>query len=257
MSNDLEAAISRLCLAFPGAEESISHGSLTYRVNGGRVFATYVVNHHGDGRIALWLSTPADLQDACVRAEPEYFFVPPYVGVKGWLGVRLDADLEWERIAPLVREAYERVAPARQRARLTATPAVPAPRRRVTLAEVDPRNTPRAKQVLASMREICLALPETSEHTQFGHPVWRAGRKVFAQACCYEGKWHVSFWVGVEAQLIYTVNPRYSIPPYMGHNGWIALDVSKRHTDKELRPLALQSYQHFALKRMLEKLPSS
>ena len=76
---------------------------------GAKIFATYAVNHHGDGRIALWLNTPEGMQDAHVHAEPKYFFVPPYVGPSGWLGVRLDAGLAWKRVAPIVRAAYERV----------------------------------------------------------------------------------------------------------------------------------------------------
>ena len=70
--------------------------------------------------------------------------------------------------------------------------------------------------------KICLALPDTSEGVQFGQPVWRAGKKVFAQAYCYDEVVARSFWVGVHAQLLMTDDPRYSIPPYMGHNGWIA-----------------------------------
>jgi predicted DNA-binding protein (MmcQ/YjbR family) len=106
------------------------------------------------------------------------------------------------------------------------------------------------------MRKICLALPDTSEGLQFGQPVWRAGKKVFAQAHCYDERWRVSFWVGVHAQLLMTDDPRYTIPPYMGHNGWIALDVTKKHSERELKPLALESYRHFALKKMLAKLPN-
>jgi predicted DNA-binding protein (MmcQ/YjbR family) len=105
------------------------------------------------------------------------------------------------------------------------------------------------------MRAICLSLPDTSEERQFGQPVWRAGKKVFARAHSYEDQWRVSFWVGVHAQLLMTDDPRYSIPPYMGHNGWIALDVTRKHSERELRPLALESYRHFASKRMLAKLP--
>jgi hypothetical protein len=51
-----------------------------------------------------------------------------------------------------------------------------------------------------------------------------------------------------------TSDPRYTIPPYQGHLGWIALDVSKSLNERELRALALESYRHFALKRMLAKL---
>lgn len=254
MPNELDEAVSRLCLAFPQAEEFKSHGSPNYRVAGGKTFATYVVDHHGDGRIALWLRAPDGMQDMYVRAEPRHFFKPPYVGPAGWLGVRLDKGISWKRLPGLVRAAYENVAPARVRARLVDTPEVAAPKRRVTLKELDPKNSPRGKRILASMRKICLALPETSEAAQFGQPVWRVGKKVFAQAYCYENRWRVAFWVGIPAQSLMTCDPRYEIPPYMGHNGWIALDVTRSHHERELRPLALESYRHFALKRMLARL---
>jgi hypothetical protein len=58
------------------------------------------------------------------------------------------------------------------------------------------------------MRKICLALPETTEGAPFGRPVWRAGKRVFAQAYCYSGRWRVAFWVGVDAQLLMTSDPR-------------------------------------------------
>ena len=112
MRNELDNAVRKLCLAFPETEELISHGMPNFRVRGAKIFAMYAVNHHGDGRIALWLNTPEGMQDAHVHAEPEYFFVPQYVGPSGWLGVRLDAGLAWKRVAPIVRAAYERVAPA-------------------------------------------------------------------------------------------------------------------------------------------------
>ena len=255
MANDVEQGVRKLCLAFPETEEISSHGSPNFRVRGGKVFATYSVNHHGDGRVALWLNAPDGMQDAYVREEPKQFFVPPYVGPRGWLGVRLDMGIQWTRVIQLVWAAYQRVAPSRLQGVLKAAPVVPAPKRRITVADVDPKNTPRGKRVMESMRRICLALPETSEGLQFGQPVWRAGKKVFAQAYCYDGRWRAAFWVGVEAQSLMTGDPRYEIPAYMGHNGWIALDVSKRHSEKELRSLALESYRHFALQKMLAKLP--
>jgi hypothetical protein len=255
VTNELNKSVRKLCLAFPQTEELMSHGMPNFRVRGGKVFATYAENHHGDGRLALWLNTPEGMQDEYVRAEPKHFFKPPYVGPAGWLGVRLDAGLAWKRVAPIVRAAYERTAPARLGSQLKTTPAVPAPKKKITVADIDPRNTARGKRILASMRKICLALPDTSEGLQFGQPVWRAGKKVFAQAYCYEERWRVAFWVGVHAQLLMTEDARYTIPPYMGHNGWIALDVSKKHSEHELQPLALESYRHFALQKMLAKLP--
>lgn len=254
MSSELAISVRRLCLAFPEAEEFVSHGMPNYRVRGGKVFATYAVNHHGDGRIALWLNTPEGMQDAYVRAESKHFFVPQYVGPRGWLGARLDTGLAWKRIVQVVRAAYERVAPEKLRSQLEATPSVPAPRRRITVADVDPKNTPRGNRILTKMRKICLALPATSEGLQFGQPVWRAGKKVFARAHCYDGVWRAVFWVGVHAQLLMTDDSRYTIPPYLGHNGWIALDISKVLDEPELEALALESYRHFALKTMLAKL---
>ena len=254
MSNELEGAIRRLCLAFPETEELLSHGAPNFRLRGGKIFATYSVNHHGDGRVALWLSAPEGMQDAYVSAEPEHFFKPPYVGTHGWLGVRLDRGLAWKRVAELVRSAYESKAPDRLRGSFGKTPATPAPKRRITAADVDPRNTPRGRRIMASMRKVCLALPDTSEGEQFGQPVWRAGKKVFAQAYCYGGRWRAAFWVGIHAQSLMTDDPRFEIPPYMGHNGWISLDIGKRHGERELRALALESYRHFALQRMLARL---
>jgi hypothetical protein len=62
----------------------------------------------------------------------------------------------------------------------------------------------------------------------------------------------VYFWVGVASQGLMTADERYEIPPYMGHNGWIALDVSCACDWDEVRGLAVGSYRHFALQRMLK-----
>jgi predicted DNA-binding protein (MmcQ/YjbR family) len=168
--------------------------------------------------------------------------------------VRLDTGIAWKRVAQIVRAAFENSAPARVTQLLTKTPDVPAPKSRTSVADIDPKNTRLGNRVLAAMRWVCLVLPGASETAQFGQPVWKVGKKVFAQAYCYESRWRVAFWVGVAAQSLMTADPRFEIPPYMGHNGWIALDVTKRLSEKELRALALGSYRHFALKRMLAQL---
>ena len=251
MPNELENAIRRLCLAFPETEEIRSHGSPNFRVVGGKVFAIYAENHHGDGRIALWLNSPSGVQDARVRAEPKHFFIPQYVGPRGWLGVRLDQGIAWKQVSELVRAAYENTAPSRLRNSFDKTPVVPGPKKRITVADVDPKNSPLGKRVMVAMRKVCLDLPEAAEGEQFGQPVWRAGKRVFAQAYCYDAGWRVAFWVGVPAQGLMTHDPAFEIPAYLGHNGWIALNVAKRLKERELRSLALESYRHFALKRML------
>lgn len=87
MGRNISDAVRELCLALPEAEEVPSRGSPDFRVRG-KTFATYVINHHGDGRIALWLNSPDGAQAFYAENEPEHYFVPPYVGPRGWLGVR-------------------------------------------------------------------------------------------------------------------------------------------------------------------------
>jgi hypothetical protein len=70
-------------------------------------------NHHGDGRFAIWCAAPDGMQQTLVEADPERFFVPPYVGHRGWLGVRLDRGLDWEELAGIAEDAYAEVAPAK------------------------------------------------------------------------------------------------------------------------------------------------
>lgn len=68
-------------------------------------------NHHGDGRLALWCASSPEIQRMLVKAAPEHYFVPPYVGHRGWLGVRVDRGLEWDKIAGVIEDAYLSVAP--------------------------------------------------------------------------------------------------------------------------------------------------
>jgi predicted DNA-binding protein (MmcQ/YjbR family) len=253
MADDIQQAVRAVCLWLPEAEEFMSHGSASFRVRG-KSFATYVVNHHGDGRVALWLSAPQGSQELYVEADPKRYFVPPYVGPRGWLGVHLDMGLSWKVIAERVREAYEKVAPAALSASVGKTPAVKAPKKGLSLSDIDPWQAPRGKAVLRLMRDICLKLPETSETTQFGYPVWQVGKKTFVWAMHGEKRLTLCFWVGVDSQGLLVTDERYRIPAYMGHNGWIALEVTKSSDREEVVALVLQSYRHFALKRMLQKL---
>jgi hypothetical protein len=104
--------IRKICLAFPETSERLSHEAPTFFVRQKRAFLMVVTDHHGDGRFAIWCAAPAGLQQALVGSDPEGFFVPPYVGHRGWLGVRLDADLPWSTIEGIAEDAYAEVAPA-------------------------------------------------------------------------------------------------------------------------------------------------
>lgn len=248
----LRAAITEVCLGLPDTEEIVSHGAPNFRVIKGKVFASLAVNHHGDGRIALWLAASAARQDQLVRSEPRHFFVPPYLGPRGWIGMRLDTGISWKRVAPLVQDAYCKVAPARLIARLGRPLLIAPPKTGLTLAELDPMFSSAARRLQAVLDEICMAFPDANKSEQFGFPVWRAGKKAFVQFYHANGRFVASFWVGLDQQAMMTLDPRFHVPPYAGHNGWIALSLAGGRPNKnELQALAAQSYRHFASRKML------
>ncbi|MEM7219061.1 MAG: MmcQ/YjbR family DNA-binding protein [Pseudomonadota bacterium] len=252
-AKDISTAVREVLLSFPEVEEYRSHGSPNFRVRG-KTFAIYSVNHHGDGRIALLLDAPPGAQRLYTEGEPDAFFVPPYVGPKGWLGVELDKGLTWARIADLAREAYDKHAPRELRDTAGPTIRIDAPTMTLDPEDFDPMNHPGTQKKLARVREFCLALPEVSEDTTFGNPGFRAGKKSFCQLHRRERRLRLLFWAGGDAQVALTADERYTIPPYMGHNGWLSLDIEKRANWQEIEPLLLDSYRHFALKRMLKAL---
>jgi hypothetical protein len=102
-----------ICLALPETSERLSHGAPTFFVRAKRAFLMVLTNHHGDGRFAIWCAAPDGMQKMLVEADPDRFFVPPYVGHRGWLGVRLDRGLNWNELAGIAEDAYAEVAPAR------------------------------------------------------------------------------------------------------------------------------------------------
>ena len=110
------------CHALPEVTERLSHGAPTFFVRGKRTFVMFHDDHHGDGRLAIWCAAPAGVQGELVDQEPERFFVPPYVGHRGWLGVRLDVDVDWDEVAGILSDAYRTVAPKRLAALLDDDP---------------------------------------------------------------------------------------------------------------------------------------
>jgi hypothetical protein len=95
------------CLGLPGVTEKLSHGELTWFVKG-RSFAT-TADHHHDDRVGVWLASPAGRQESLIEADPLRFFRPPYVGVRGWVGVYLDVPVDWDELAALVGDAHATV----------------------------------------------------------------------------------------------------------------------------------------------------
>jgi predicted DNA-binding protein (MmcQ/YjbR family) len=116
----LVARVRRICMVFPEANERISHGEPTWFAGKGRVFAMIDGHHHDSPHLSVWLPQSFDAQEALIGSDPDRYFKPAYVGVKGWVGVVLDTKPDWDVVAGLVRESYLRVASAKQRKQLEA-----------------------------------------------------------------------------------------------------------------------------------------
>ncbi len=96
-----------ICLALPEAVERETWGDPTFRVRD-KIFA---MEKRGDGRVSIWCKAPPGSQQVLTGADPERFFVPPYVGAKGWVGMRLDRKPDWDEVAIVVRRSYRLIAP--------------------------------------------------------------------------------------------------------------------------------------------------
>jgi hypothetical protein len=109
MSENQLERVRRICSALPETTERLSHGEPTFFVRN-KVFVMFADNHHNDGHIAVWLPVPSGLQATMIETDPETFFKPPYVGIRGWLGIELDRisnqdltfyiQMAWDLIAP-------------------------------------------------------------------------------------------------------------------------------------------------------------
>lgn len=119
---DALSELRRICLAFPEVTERPSHGAPTWFVRDKKVFVTlWEHGHHRDDFPHLWCAAPPGAQAELIADSPKRYFRPPYVGHRGWLGVRLDGDVDWAVIAELCEEAYRAVAPKRLVAMLDAS----------------------------------------------------------------------------------------------------------------------------------------
>ncbi len=103
--------------AWPETDERISHGAPTFW-GGKKTFASFHVDHHGDDRVAVWCKALVEFQQDLVDTNPEIFFIPPYVGPSGWVGIRLDRNVDWQLVAEVLEEGYRLVAPKRALAQL-------------------------------------------------------------------------------------------------------------------------------------------
>ena len=100
-----------ICLALPETSERLSHGAPSFFVREKKCFLMLLDDHHGDGRFAIWCAAPPGNQELLVAANADRVFRPPYVGHRGWLGVSLNAGVDWDELEGIVEDAFAYVAP--------------------------------------------------------------------------------------------------------------------------------------------------
>ena len=118
--DELVARVRELAMAMPEATERLSHGSPSWFVRQRPQFASFSSGEYycDGGEHALWCPAPPGVQEEVVRDDPDRFFRPPYVGGRGWIGLRLDLDPDWDEVEMVLTEAYRHVAPKTLAARL-------------------------------------------------------------------------------------------------------------------------------------------
>ena len=266
----VDAALDRvrdICLGFPGAEEKLSHGAPSFRAGGprGKMFLMFVDDHHADGRIAVWCKSSHEAQRRLVGSDPERFFVPPYVGVSGWVGVRLDVpSSDWIELAILVEEGWTSIAPkptARTRDRAAKPPAPPPKRKKPPPRATTDANV--AKAALERLTKICLALPEATSEKHSRHATYRVGKKTFAYfldnhhgegviAACFKVQARSAAERPREAAKLVASDPeQLYVPAYIGARGWLGQRVDTKRVDwKRIAERVLASYLSVAPKRL-------
>jgi hypothetical protein len=146
--------VRRICMAIPGTIEKLSHGEPTFFAGGKRVFTMFANNHHGDGRIAVWIPAAPGLQEALAQEAPKTYFRPPYVGVSGWVGIDL-GRVEDGELRSHILQAWKKVAPKKLQ----------------QAARTDP---------FEMVRRVCLEFPQLQESAMFGKPALKLGGKMIA-----------------------------------------------------------------------------
>ena len=115
MATDPVERLRGLCLALPEVTERASHGEPSFFVRDKKQFVMLDSHHHGAPHLGFWCAAPPGAQETLIGADPDRYFRPPYVGHRGWVGVRLVMaglpEPDWDEIDEVVRDAYRIVAP--------------------------------------------------------------------------------------------------------------------------------------------------
>ena len=103
--------LSNICVSLPGAVKEEMHGHVAFKV-GKKTFAYYLNDHHGDGIVSVCCKVLPGDNERLIDANPRKFYMPAYIGPRGWVALRLDrATVDWSEVQELVRGSYEQIAP--------------------------------------------------------------------------------------------------------------------------------------------------
>src|SRR5437868_2467734 len=231
--------VIKLCMALPEAvcERFGSHA--TFRVRK-KPFAYFLDDHHGDGIVAISCRAAPGVNNLLIADDPKRFYLPSYVGPRGWVALRLDlGPIDWAEVDELIRASYVIAAPTRLAANMLAGD-VSRPESDLSQPAEDPvpNQRKRNEKQIERVRRICLALPETTEKLSHGEPTFFAGKKVFAMfSNNHHNDGHVAVVApappGVQAMLVEDSPDKFYKPPYVGGRGWVGMELSHLD-DKEL-----------------------
>lgn len=210
--------VRAVCFDFGGVEEKRSHGAPFFHVRG-RGFAIFAGDHRGS-HAAVWCRASMEEQQRLVRSDGERYFVPPYVGVKGWVGVRLRDEDDFAALAVLVEESWLGVVP-----RSLQGAAPQAPKESPAYPTTDPAV---AQEALKRLHALCDPLPGSEVELANGHATFRVAKRPFAYLLDNhhrDGIVSVCVRHDDPAELAASSPKRFYVPAYIGPKGWVAMRV--------------------------------
>ena len=242
--------VREIALRFPAADEKLSHGCPSFHVRG-KMFLMFVGEAYGRG-VAVWCKATPEEQRARVAGDAERYFVPPYVGVKGWVGVSVDPEsADWIDLSILVEDAWRSVAPPRVvRGEAVPERARAAPVTRVT---TDPNI---AREALVRLKALCLELPGAECEVESKHATFRVKKRVFAY---FLDNHHGDGFIAVcvrgdrrdNARTIAADPKRFYLPQYVGPRGYLGVRLDTKRVDwKDVARRVRDSYRSIAPKSL-------
>jgi hypothetical protein len=255
------ARVSALCLRFAGADVKLSHGAPAFNVKG-KGFATFSRGGYGEMGPALWIKSAHDEQRRLVEQDPARYFVPPYVGVSGWVAVRLDPSLgpvgpSDVDLAILVENAWAAVVP-----KSLASGAPRAPSATKTAFKLPMTDEAESAAALAKVRALAEAYPDVTTEVEARSATFRTNGKVFLYFLDnHHGDEIISACVRVPqpdlAREVATAPRRYYVPQYFGPKGWLGIRLNAKGLKADWKDVKTRLAASFALVTAPKPKPKS